>query len=129
MAPPKKLKPFEVVRTPKLRDNEGTYVKRGDIAMLDKETAEKYHGLGLIRVSMDSLFDDKAEADDTPDGAYRRTAKAQGDDGRKHVQSDDAADGDDAAEAGEDAETDAGAGEAEAGTGPSANRRRKRAVS
>lgn len=125
-----KLKTFEVVRTPKLRDATGAYRKRGETCQLTKSLAEHYHKLGYIRVQMDTLFNDtEAEA----------TAAAAGTDGSADVAPDSGGpSGDesvieagtaDEEQASQNAEDDAGTGETETGGGRIANRRRKRATS
>lgn len=109
--PEKKLMPFKVVKTPKIRDNRGEYVKRGDLAMLTKETAEHYHKLGYVQVSMEGVFDEPEKTDaggtepDSPSGSA------------------------DASEASADAETDAGADQAQESAGTSVKPRRRRASS
>ena len=107
-----KLKDFEVVRTPKIKDSEGNYVKRGETARLTKDLAEHYHGLGYIRVSMAGLYDEKPEPN--------RPVEPQ---------PDSEAGSDDESEASEDADADVGASEAEAPVGRPSNRRRKRTPS
>lgn len=66
MAKAAELKPFKVVKTPKIKDNRDKYVKRGEMAMLNKATAAHYHALGYIQISMEGIFDDnKADTDST----------------------------------------------------------------
>ena len=125
-----KTKPFTVVRTPKIRDQDGNYVKRGQTANLTQELAEHYHALGYIQVSMKGLFDEKPEpapapaprVEPSPDGA-------PSDDQSDDDLTDDEAGSDDEDEAGEDAEDDAGTGGPETSSKRALNRRRKRATS
>ena len=101
----KKLLPFKVVRTPKIKDSRGEYVKRGETAMLTKEVAEHYHKLGYVQVSMDGVFDEATSDGPEPDSE---------------------AGGDDESAASEDASSDAGESAVEAGEGLTTNRRRRR---
>jgi len=115
-----KLKTFEVVRTPKLRDATGAYCKRGETCQLTKELAEHYHKLGYIRVQMGRLFDDES---DRTDGSADEASDDNGPDDAESV----AASGtSDEGSSSEDAKADAGASEAKASGGRLANRRRKR---
>lgn len=125
MANSDKLKSFEVVRTPKIKDSEGNYVKRGETCRLTKPLAEHYHALGYIKVTMDDLFNEKSDPDD---GANTSPDGAQDPSGPSDAQPAAGSGTDDAGEAGEDAQADAGTGEAKAGGERTSNRRRKRAT-
>ena len=117
-----KLKPFEVVRTPKIKDSRNQYCKMGEICYLTKEMAEHYHKLGYIRVKMDNLFNDDDDDDNGADGAPT-------DSGPDDAEPDLEAGAADEGTSGADAQDDAGTGASEGGSGRIANRRRKRASS
>jgi len=118
------MQAFEVVRTPKIKDSEDKYVKRGEIATLTQSLAEHYHKLGYIRVTMDRLFDDE------PDDRTNGTAVTEEADDEPSVDEPAAAPRElDESEASEDAESNTGTSEAEVSSGRLSNRRRKRASS
>ena len=119
-----RMQAFEVVRTPKIKDSEDKYVKRGEIATLTQPLAEHYHKLGYIRVTMDRLFDDE------PDDRTNETAGTEEADDGPSVDEPVAAPRElDKSEASEDAESNTGTSEAEVSSGRLSNRRRKRASS
>lgn len=107
-----KLKPFKVVRTPKIRDSEGNYVKRGETAMLDQATAEHYHKLGFVQVSMSGVFDDDSKKDSARD-----------------PEPDSEVGSSDTISAGENAAFDTGAHSLEESAGDAPKSRRRRAAS
>jgi hypothetical protein len=72
-----KLSEFVVQKTT-ICAQDGIKYKPGRPVMLNKELAEKFHSLGYIKISMDSMFDE-AEDDDTP-------AKVEGTDGADTVE-------------------------------------------
>lgn len=121
-----KLKTFEVVRTPKIKDATGAYCRRGETCQLTKELAEHYHKLGYIRVQMDTLFND---ADDNDNGTDTGAAEATDDSGPDDAQPVSEAGSVDESAASEDAETDAGTGASKTRGRLASNRRRKRASS
>jgi len=119
-----RMQAFEVVRTPKIKDSENKYVKRGEIATLTQPLAEHYHKLGYIRVTMDRLFDDE------PDDRTNGTAVTEEADDEPSVDEPAAAPRElDKSEASEDAKSDTGTSETEVSSGRLSNRRRKRASS
>lgn len=61
-----KLREFVVTKTPKIRDSEGNYVKRGETCKLNKALAEHYQKLGYIRVGLGDLYDDKNDPSTGP---------------------------------------------------------------
>lgn len=103
-----KLKPFKVVKTPKIRDDEDKYVKRGGIAMLGKASAEHYHSLGYIQISMEGIFDGQEPNSPEPDSEAGKP---------------------DEGSASKDAEADAGEGETKTTPRMEAISRRRRAAS
>ena len=123
-----KLKTFEVVRTPKIKDATGAYCKRGETCQLTKDLAEHYHKLGYIRVQMDTLFNDTADNDDD-DGSDGRADEATDLGGPIEPEPVAASSGSDEGKASSDAKADAGTGKAEVSSGRLANRRRKRVAS
>tara|TARA_R110002095_G_scaffold110116_1_gene96375 strand:+ start:10814 stop:11194 length:381 start_codon:yes stop_codon:yes gene_type:complete len=125
MANSDKLKAFEVVRTPKIKDSEGNYVKRGETCKLTKVLAEHYHALGYIKVTMDDLFNEKSDPDGGTNTGPDGTQDPSGPSDAKPVAG---AGADDAEETSDDAQDDAGASEAKAVGKHTSNRRRKRAT-
>lgn len=122
------LRPFQVVRTAKVKDNRGEYVHRGDIAMLNKETAQHYHRLGYIRVQMEDLFKDDPDADDR-DGPDSGADEAETLSGPDDAQPTGPVGGADEGEASSDASPNVGTGAPETGSRLASKRRRKRATS
>lgn len=122
-----KLKEFEVVRTPKIRDSEGNYIKRGAIAKLDQPSAEHYHALGYIRVTMDDMFNDKDDSNTAGNGADTGSDGAETHSGPSDPESVAASGEDDTGEAGEDDQADAGTDQTEETQQRPSVGRRKRA--
>ena len=119
------LRPFEVIRTTKIRDNRGEYVRRGQKALLNKATAEHYHRLGYIRVSMEDLY----EQDANRDRAERNAASAAPSAEPEPVVPDSSVGGDDDSTPEPDAADDAGTGGDEKSARRPPVRRRARVAS
>ena len=135
MTKTQKLLPFEVIRTPKLRDSVGKYVKSGELCQLTKDMAEHYHKLGYIRVTMGSLFNDTDEAgkandadNSSADGANEGSDDAEDGDGPDDAEPDLTSGETDKDPSGQDDQADTRVSAAETSSRRLANTRRKRAA-
>jgi len=67
--PPKGMMHFEVIRST-VRDSVGQYCVPGDMAILDKKTAQAYHNRNFIRPKLpDFDMGDADDADDQEEGS------------------------------------------------------------